>query len=117
LKHNTRSATPAGRSRLLGAFVVSQIALALILSVGAGLLVRSFLLLARTDPGFRADHVLHLTTTLPSGRYPVGPPMRSFYQEALDAARRIPGVLAAGEGTDMPLGVRDRRAFSAQGNA
>jgi len=116
LKQNTRSATPArGRSRLLGAFVVSQVALALILSVGAGLLVRSFLLLARTDPGFRPDQVLHLTTTVPSGRYPVGPPMRSFYQQALDAVRRIPGVLAAGEGTDMPLGVRDRRAFSAQG--
>jgi putative ABC transport system permease protein len=117
LKHNTRNATSArGHSRLVGAFVVSQVALALILSVGAGLLLRSFLFLLRTDPGFRPEQVVHLTTTLPSGKYGAGPPMRLFYQRALEAARRVPGILAAGEGTDMPLSVRERRAFTAQGN-
>jgi putative ABC transport system permease protein len=117
LKHNTTSATPTrGRFRLLGLFAVSQIALALILSVGAGLLVRSFLLLSRIDPGFHPEQVVRLTATLPSGKYPVGPPMRSFYQRALESVRRIPGVLAAGEGNDLPLSVRERRAFSAQGN-
>jgi predicted permease len=118
LKHNTTGATPTrGRFRLLGVFAVSQIALALILSVGAGLLVRSFLSLSRTDPGFRSEQVVRLTVTLPSGKYPVGPPMRSFYQQALESVSRVPGVLAAGEGNDLPLSVQERRAFSAQGNA
>jgi hypothetical protein len=117
LKRNMTNTTPArGRFRLLGVFAVSQIALALILSVGSGLLVRSFLLLSRTDPGFRAERVVRLTTTLPSGKYPVGPPMRSFYQQALEAVRRIPGVLVAGEGNDLPLSVQERRTFTPRGN-
>ena len=56
LKDGGRSATPGhGRHRLLGSLVVTQFALALMLSVGAGLLVRSFVRLLRTDPGFRVE--------------------------------------------------------------
>ena len=117
LKRNVTNATPTrGRFRLLAALAVSQIALALILSVGSGLLVRSFLLLSRTNPGFRSEHVVQLSATLPSGKYPVGPPMRSFYQQALEAVRRIPGVLVAGEGSDLPLSVRERRGYTPRGN-
>ena len=117
LRRNMTNATPTrGRFRLLAVFAVSQIAMALIVSVGSGLLVRSFLLLSRTDPGFRPEGVVRLTATLPSGKYPVGAPMRSFYQQALEAVRRIPGVLVAGEGNDLPLSVRERRAFTPRGN-
>src|SRR5205085_8575360 len=70
LKHNAHNATPGpARSRLMGAFIVAQVALALVLSVGAGLLVRSFLRLLNTDTVFRPEQVVHLTTTLPAGRY------------------------------------------------
>ena len=60
------------RHRLLGSLVVAQFALALMLSVGAGLLVRSFVRLLNTDPGFRPEHVVTASVTLPSGRYATG---------------------------------------------
>jgi len=117
LRNNAVNATPGrARSRLLGAFVIVQVALALVLSVGAGLLVRSFVRLLSTDPGFRPEQVVRLKATLPSGKYTTDPQVRSFYQQSIEAAGRIPGVLAAGAGNDLPLGVRERRAFTAQGN-
>jgi predicted permease len=117
LKNSTTSATPErARARLLGAFVIAQVALALILSVGAGLLVRSFLRLLSTDPGFRPEQVVRLTTTLPSGRYANGQQVRTFYQRVTEAAQRIPGVLVTGVGNDLPLSVRERRAFTAEGS-
>jgi predicted permease len=80
LKVSTKTTTPGRtRSRLLGSFVVAQVALALVVSVGAGLLVRSFLALLSTNPGFRPEQVVRLTATLPSGRYPNGPAMRTFF--------------------------------------
>jgi predicted permease len=118
LKVSTKTATPGRtRTRLLGSLVVAQVALALVVSVGAGLLVRSFLSLLRTNPGFRPEQVVRLTATLPSGRYPNGPAMRTFFDRALEQARRIPGVVSAAEGSELPLGVRDRRAFSVEGSA
>jgi len=117
LKHTTTSATPGrARSRLLGTFVIAQVALALVLSVGAGLLVRSFLRLLSTNPGFRPEQVVRLTTTLPSGRYANGQQVKEFYRREIEAAQRVPGVVVAGAGNDLPLGVRDRRAFTAEGN-
>jgi putative ABC transport system permease protein len=118
LKVSTKTTTPGRtRSRLLGSFVVAQVALALVVSVGAGLLVRSFLALLSTNPGFRPEQVVRLTATLPSGRYPNGPAMRTFFDRGLERAKRIPGVVSAAEGSELPLGVRDRRAFSVEGSA
>ena len=117
LKNNALNATPGHtRSRLLGSFVIVQVALALVLSVGAGLLVRSFVRLLNTDPGFRPEQVVRLSATLPSGKYSTTPQVRSFYQQAIEAAERIPGVASAGAGNDLPLRVRERRAFAAEGN-
>src|SRR5207248_9762390 len=70
LKETTR--TPASGRRplsLLGLLVVGQFAVALVLSVGAGLLVRSFVRLVQTDPGFRPAQTVRATMTLPIGRY------------------------------------------------
>src|SRR6185436_17692864 len=114
LKEGGRGATPGhARQRLLGALVVAQFALALMLSVGAGLLVRSFMRLVDTSPGFRAEHVVQVATTLPAGRYATGAQVKAFYQQAVDAARAIPGVAAAGAGNDLPLNVLERRVFTA----
>jgi predicted permease len=118
LTHNTRSSSPGrGRSRLLAGFVVAQVALALILSVGAGLLVRSFVHLLSTDTGFRPEHVVRVTASLPSGRYINGPQVRKFYEQAIEVAQQIAGVTHAAAGNDLPLAAAERRAFSADGGS
>lgn len=118
LKESPRTAT-AGRksSRLLGTLAAAQVALALVLAVGAGLLLRSFAHLLSTDPGFRSEQSVRLTVTLPSGGYSQRRQVRAFYDRVLDSARTIPGIRAVGVGSDLPLGVRERRAFSADGPA
>jgi hypothetical protein len=85
----------------------------LVLSVGAGLLLRSFLHLLSLDPGFRPGKSVRVTVTLPAGGYSELGQVRGFYDRAIEAARSLPGVLAIGAGSDLPLGVRERRAFTA----
>jgi predicted permease len=116
LKEGGRSLTSGRRKAwLLGSLVVGQFALALMLSVGAGLLVRSFARLLQTNTGFRFEHSVRATITLPIGRY-APPKVRPFYQQSIDALRAIPGAAAVGAG-DLPLGVRERRSFSADARA
>jgi predicted permease len=118
LSHNTRAASHGRtRSRLLGSFVVAQVALALVLSVGAGLLVRSLIRLLNTTSGFRPEHAVRVTAMLPSGRYQDGQKVRAFYDQAIQAAQRIPGVTHAAAGNDLPMAAVEVRAFSADGNA
>jgi predicted permease len=117
LKDNAHSlASGRRRSWLLGSIVVGQVAIALVLAVGAGLLVRSFVRLLQTDVGFRTERTVRATATLPAGRY-APPKVRPFYQQLMDGARAIPGVTAIGAGTDVPLSVRERRAFSADASS
>jgi hypothetical protein len=118
LKDSPRTATADRRSsRLLGMLAAAQIALAVVLSVGAGLLLRSFLHLLSMDPGFRSEKSVRLTVTPRSGGYPELRQVRSFYDRAIEAAHTIPGVLAFGIGSDLPLGVRERRTLTAEGPA
>jgi putative ABC transport system permease protein len=118
LKEGGRSATVGrSRQRLLGAIVVLQFALALMLSVGAGLLTRSFVRLMASNPGFRAEQVVTASVRLPAGRYPTGIEIKAFYQQAADRARMIPGVSAAATSTDRPLAVRERRTFTPDATA
>jgi putative ABC transport system permease protein len=118
LKEGGRAeAAPHGRHRLLGSLVVAQFALALMLSVGAGLLLRSFAKLIATNPGFRAEQVVTASVTLPAGRYRIGPDITQFHQQLVEAARAIPGIRAAATGTDRPLLVAERRAFTADPSA
>ncbi len=104
----------AGRrpGRVLGALVVTQFALAVTLLVGAGLLARSFIRLVSTDPGFRSQHVLSLSTSLPGTAYTRAYQIRSFHRGLLERARAVPGVRAAAIATDLPLSVHERRVFS-----
>jgi putative ABC transport system permease protein len=113
LKEGARSATPGrARHRLLGSLVVAQFALALMLSVGAGLLLRSFVRLLNTSPGFRTEHVVSAATSLPAGRYVTGQQVKQFYVQAIDAARAIPGVTIVGASNFKPLAVLERRTFT-----
>ncbi len=116
LKESGRSLTSSRRKGwLLGSLVVAQFSLALMLSIGAGLLVRSFGRLLETNTGFQPERSVRATVVLPVGRY-APPTIRPFFQRSLDALRAIPGVTAVGAG-DLPLRVRERRGFSADAAA
>jgi predicted permease len=75
--------------------VVSEIALALILLISAGLMIRSFTLLNRVDPGFRTDNLLTMRLELPEARYREQDKQRQFHGELLDGLDSVPGVQAA----------------------
>lgn len=84
-------------------FLVSQIALALVLVVAAGLLTRSLYHLLAVNPGFRAERSLTFELSLPAAKYSDQTHIVSFYQEALRKLRAIPGVQAAGITELVPL--------------
>lgn len=88
--------------------VSAEVALAFVLLVGAGLLVRSFLNLLAIDPGFKPARVLTAQIDLPATKYPDGPKMVAFFQRALEDLRVRPEVAAAGVVTILPLGGLDR---------
>ncbi len=98
-----RTGTGAGHRRLRGALVVSEIALALVLAVGAGLLIQTFLRLRALDIGVNPDNVLTLRTSLPRSKYRELPKRAAFYQQVLERVRALPGVTSAGYTTAVPL--------------
>ena len=92
-----------GSRRLRGVLVVSEIALAVLLLVGAGLLVRSFRHLLEVSPGFQAEHLLSMQLSLPVKAYPSGAPVRNFYEQLVSRIRAIPSVQEAGAVSELPL--------------
>ncbi|MFT4112539.1 ADOP family duplicated permease [Silvibacterium sp.] len=99
-----RQGAGAKQSHLRGLLVVSQMALALVLVFSAGLLVRSFSLLLATDPGFRPEHVLTFSLSLPTSGYSARDAIARFYQKALPQLRAVPGVRALGITEAVPMG-------------
>jgi predicted permease len=102
LNQGGRSGIGSG-GRLRDALVVSEVALAIVLLAGAALMLRSFEKLLHLDPGFRADHVLVVRTPLPRQKYEAFAPRAAFYSQVLDRVSRLPGVIAAGYTTWVPL--------------
>src|SRR5215468_8330169 len=92
LKEGGKGSAGAGRRGLSRALVMTEVALAVIVLVGAGLLVRSFQKLLQVDPGFRADHLLSLKIELPQSRYQIDEQIRNFYRQLLPRVRALPGV-------------------------
>jgi predicted permease len=99
-----RSGPGASHTRLRSTFVVAQIALALMLVIASGLLVRTFYQLLTTDPGFRSEHVLTFELSLPGTQYPDRDRIARFYQQALPRLRSISGVESAGITEAIPMG-------------
>lgn len=91
------------RQRLRGALVVSQVALALMLVVGSGLLVRSFRRLRAVDPGIDPRGVLTFDWYLPYQRYDSLTKVWRFHEAVLSRIRGLPGVVAAGASVELPL--------------
>jgi putative ABC transport system permease protein len=79
-----------------------EVALAMLLLVGSGLLLRSFAKMLETDPGFNAEHVLTASLSLPEHDYPTEERSDAFYRELLGRAKALPGVRAAGFTTGIP---------------
>jgi predicted permease len=88
--------------RLRHAFVIAQVAIAVVLVCGAGLMVKSLGLLISTDPGFRPDHALAVRFSIPSYRYgdTTGP---RYANAVFDRVRAVPGVVAVGSTKVLPL--------------
>jgi putative ABC transport system permease protein len=106
LKEGAKGSQGGARSQLRGALVVAEIALAVALLVGAGLMVKSFLRLQQTELGFRADYLLTLRVALPWRKYndPQGPErQKQFYQQLLERLAALPGVESAAMTSNLPL--------------
>jgi predicted permease len=103
LKASGRGTAGTRSHRLRGALVVSEVALALVLLVGAGLMIRSFQRLLEVDPGFRSDHLLTLQIALPTERYKDDVHVAYFYRQLMERLRTLPGVKAAGAVSELPL--------------
>jgi putative ABC transport system permease protein len=91
------------RGRLRAALVVAEVALALVLLIGAGLLVRSFVRLQRVDPGFDPAGVMTADLWLPSSKYPDTARQAAFYADLLRRLSSAPGVEVAGDVSRLPL--------------
>jgi putative ABC transport system permease protein len=104
LKETGQSTSAArGTRRLRGLLVISEMALAVLLLVGAGLLIRSFQHLLEVNPGFEPQHLLSMKLSPPAKAYPDGTPLQTFYQQVLERVKTIPGVQAAGAVSELPL--------------
>jgi len=88
--------------RMRSVLVVGEVALACMLLIGAGLLLRSFARLLRVDPGFRAQHVLTASVALPGTAYPGAADTARFFERLAAELTSLPSVEAAGAGTDLP---------------
>jgi predicted permease len=103
LQKGGRTMTGSGhQSRLRNALVISEVSLACVLLIGAGLMLQSLLNEMRLDPGFRQEHVLTASISLPNAQYSKDAQVERFY-ERLDAGlATLPGVESAGAGSDLP---------------
>ncbi len=93
----------AGGLRILNSFVVAEVALALVLLVGAGLMVQSFHRLLKRDRGFDPDRVLTFKAAFPPSRFPQEPEKMQFIRAAVERLQALPGVTAASATSTEPL--------------
>jgi predicted permease len=108
LKSGRRSGQTDGgllvsRHRLRGLLVVCEVALSLMLLIGAGLLIRSFARLQNVPPGFAADHVISMQVAATGAKYRDGKAIAQFFREIGDRISRLPGVIAQGQVNPLPL--------------
>jgi len=104
LKQTSASAAAGGRSRLRKALAASEIALATVLLIGAGLLIQSLLQLQRVSLGFDPAHLQTFQISLPQSRYGTLPKVTSFYSDLRASLEALPGVKGAAVSSGLPLG-------------
>jgi len=107
LKATSRGSSHPGRRRLSQVFVVAEVALAVVLVVGAGLLLRSFIRLSNQPIGFDPDRSFVFALSLPESRYPSADAVSAFHRSVLERLRSLPGVAAAGATHALPFSGMD----------
>jgi putative ABC transport system permease protein len=103
LREGGQSTVGGHRQRLRSALVIAEVSLAVILVIGAGLMVRSLGALGRIDLGFKADHVLTMRVSVPAARYDTPEEVVDFFRQLNDKVRALPGVQSAGFVRVLPL--------------
>ena len=116
LKEGGRGSAGLLRNRLRSVLVISEVALSLVLLIGAGLMIRSFAKLSHVDPGFDPDHVFTMGVALLPSKYPDDGRVASFYSQLLERAAATPGVASAGAISDLPFsGSNTSDSFTIEG--
>jgi putative ABC transport system permease protein len=117
LKEGTKGATGDGHSqRLRSLFVVSEIALALVLLVGSGLMIKSFMRLQTVDPGFRAENLLTFKLLLPETKYKEPQEQTAFFKQVIERTKTLPGVKEASAASYLPFtGLAAATGFTIEG--
>jgi len=104
LKEGSRTSNPGmAHSRVRATLAVTEAALALILLVGAGLMMKTLYRLLQVDPGFRPDRVLTMTLSLRPEQYSKEAAVRNFWEQLLERVRELPGVESAAVATNTPM--------------
>jgi putative ABC transport system permease protein len=104
LKEGGRSSGGLRRSRIRNLLVISEVALAFMLLVGAGLLINSFARLRAVDPGLKPQNVLTMNISLPRQKYTQAEQVIDFHRQLLEKVKALPGVLYSGKITSLPYG-------------
>ncbi|MEK6286976.1 MAG: ABC transporter permease [Acidobacteriota bacterium] len=116
LKEGSRGSTGLRGRRVRGALVVSEIALALVLLIGAGLMLKSFLRLSQIEPGFQPVNVLTMQIGLTQTRYAEAPQRAAFFSQLLPRVAVLAGVQHAGAVSQLPMsGQNSDTSFSVEG--
>jgi putative ABC transport system permease protein len=103
LKEGGRGSKSASRQRVQSALIVGEVALSLVLLVGAGLLLKSFFHLSNVPPGFDTQKVLGMDWSLPERKYPSSEHRARFFHQVFERLEALPGVEAAGMATTLPM--------------
>ncbi len=119
LKEGGRNRGESSRNRLLRNLLVgAEVALALVLLVGSGLMIKSFLRLQEVNPGFNPENVLTMRIALPTSRYDDAMKRADFFHQAMERIENLPGVEAVGAISDLPLsGESSDTYFTVEGRA
>jgi putative ABC transport system permease protein len=94
----------SGRQWLRSSLVIVEVATTLVLLIGAGLMIRSFYLLQKVNPGFSHEHLTSFSISLPQKKYATQETRASFYNRLLENIRALPGVESAAAASGLPLG-------------
>ena len=116
IKDGMRGSLHPGKRRISSTLVIAEVALAVVLLVGGGLMLKSFVQLLRVNPGFEPHHVLRLDLALPATKYSEPRQQTDFYNDLIGRIRTLPGVESAGATTQTPLSPGDNWiAFAIEG--
>jgi putative ABC transport system permease protein len=104
LKQGGRTGEGNRRTSARSLLLIGEVALSLMLLIGAGLLIKSFLRLQEVKPGFNPQNVLVTSISLPGGKYKEDTQRAQFYRTLIERLKALPGVQSVGAGVNLPLG-------------